>query len=306
MKNQTTQSIIVSVLIIFTVITGFNFFVKYTNADILPKVNQPKEYKYLEKLPDASGNPQETFVFNDNSINNYINTLIRLAIGIGGVLAVVRIVMGGIEYMGNEVISNKESGRDKINNAILGLILVLSAYVILNTINSQLISGAPKIENAEVTVTINDSVIQTAQNGKYSDGRAQNSPIPPHNSNLPSYVTLNHGGVECTTVGQDNCSSTYQLDTSALDKIHSALIKNGCQNTNCNFQITGGTETWLHGWGTTHRPNSGTIDLHPTNDLNRLFSGSSTPKSGVWYTVSGVGYALFEGDHWHFNPVSKN
>ena len=82
--------------------------------------------------------------------------MIKIVIGFAAVLAMVMIVMGGIEYMTSELISSKEEGRERIIHAVLGLLIALGAYLILNTINPQLLNAClDKLPKAEITI-IND------------------------------------------------------------------------------------------------------------------------------------------------------
>ena len=89
---------------------------------------------------DEKGNIIPGSCTNPCPFGNYLNIIIKLVIGIAAVLAMVMIVMGGIEYMTSDLISSKEAGKDTIRNAILGLLIALGAYLILNTINPQLLS----------------------------------------------------------------------------------------------------------------------------------------------------------------------
>lgn len=69
----------------------------------------------------------------------YFNFLIKFFIGICAVLAMLMIVYGGIEYMTGEAMSEKADGKGKIVAALMGLLLAVGAYAILNTINPQLL-----------------------------------------------------------------------------------------------------------------------------------------------------------------------
>ena len=71
----------------------------------------------------------------------YLVNLYKIGIGIAGALAVVMIVYGGIEYiMASVSPSQKEAARKRIASAIGGLILLLSSYLILKTINPDLVN----------------------------------------------------------------------------------------------------------------------------------------------------------------------
>ena len=73
------------------------------------------------------------------------------------VLAMVMIVIGGIEYMTSELVSSKKAGIERITNAILGLLIALTAFLILNTINPNLLNVClDQLPEARVTVLEED------------------------------------------------------------------------------------------------------------------------------------------------------
>jgi hypothetical protein len=75
------------------------------------------------------------------SIPNYIRRLYQFSIGISGILAVGMIVAGGILYTVSGGSPDKQNeGKDMIFSALWGLGLLFGAYIILNTINPQLIA----------------------------------------------------------------------------------------------------------------------------------------------------------------------
>lgn len=88
----------------------------------------------------------------------YLNYAIKLFIAICAVAAVVMITIGGIEWAGSELISKKEDGKQRIWQAVLGLILALSSYLILYTINPDLLNtdvdvgGASVRSEGEITI----------------------------------------------------------------------------------------------------------------------------------------------------------
>lgn len=76
-----------------------------------------------------------------NNIGEYFNKIFLIVIGLCGLLAVIMIVIGGIQYMGDESIFGKTEAKSRIKMAILGLIIALGAYALLNTINPDLLGG---------------------------------------------------------------------------------------------------------------------------------------------------------------------
>jgi len=129
-----------------------------------PPVKTDTTYTPLAPLP---GFPEEFDTLpsktNQCPFGNYLNIMIKLVIGIAAVLAMVMIVMGGIEYMTSDLISSKEAGKDTIKNALLGLFIALGAYLILNTINPKLLSAC--LDNLPVaTITITPEQELTIKN----------------------------------------------------------------------------------------------------------------------------------------------
>ena len=204
------------------------------------------------------------------------------------------IVVGGMEYMTSELISSKEQGKTRITEALLGLVVALSAYALLNTINPELLNiETGSLRNVSVEVAFDTDVPQTPVNGKYINGATYGNPWDDTvgiKATLPNFVTLNN--TECTTVGQKNCTSTRGLDVSKLQ-----AIQYGCK---CTLVLTGGTESWLHGGktgNTTHYKGSATIDLRRSAELDKYLSGGMPLKNFTRYGPNND--YLFEGNHWH-------
>lgn len=90
-------------------------------------------YKLLAPIGDLKEAP--------NNMGDYFNTIFLIAIGLCGALAVVMIVIGGVQYMGDESIFGKTEAKSRITSAILGLLIALGSWVLLNTINPDLLGN---------------------------------------------------------------------------------------------------------------------------------------------------------------------
>lgn len=101
------------------------------------------EYTPLTPIPgttqgDCSVDDQGRIIKPDECkvpVTSYIPNIFTLLIGLAGVLAVLMIVIGGVQYLSTDAISGKSEAKERITNAILGLLLAIGAFVILNTIN---------------------------------------------------------------------------------------------------------------------------------------------------------------------------
>jgi hypothetical protein len=90
----------------------------------------------------------------NTALGVYLNITIRIFIGICGVLAVIIIVIGGLEYMTSGLISTMEHGKQRMTGAVLGLLLALGSWTILNQINPNLLSvDFSSLTNQRVNVT---------------------------------------------------------------------------------------------------------------------------------------------------------
>lgn len=77
-------------------------------------------------------------VTESSDISSYINALYTLAISLAALLAVVKIILAGIKYIVTDVVPAKGDAKKDIWGAVIGLLIVLSAVLILNTINPNL------------------------------------------------------------------------------------------------------------------------------------------------------------------------
>ena len=87
----------------------------------------------------------------NNKLGTYLNIIIRLFIGLCAVAAVVMIIIAGIQYSTSELISDKGAAKEKIQGAVLGLLLALGSWTILYTINPDLLNTDVDIGGTSLT-----------------------------------------------------------------------------------------------------------------------------------------------------------
>ena len=71
---------------------------------------------------------------------NFFNNLYKFAIGMASVLAIIMIIWGGLQYATQDIPGAKQEGKDRILQAILGLILVLSPALVFSIINPSILN----------------------------------------------------------------------------------------------------------------------------------------------------------------------
>jgi hypothetical protein len=73
-------------------------------------------------------------------LEDFIAYVFSFALAIVGIIALLMFIIAAIQYMVSTVAGTKAAAKDKMKNAILGIILLLASYVILNTINPELVT----------------------------------------------------------------------------------------------------------------------------------------------------------------------
>ncbi|NQV93051.1 hypothetical protein HQ403_00955 [Candidatus Kaiserbacteria bacterium] len=79
-------------------------------------------------------------VTDQKDFGDFLNGAFKIGLAIAATLAVVMITIGGLEYMTTDSVNNKTEGREKIQNAVVGLLIALLIWLILFTINPNLLN----------------------------------------------------------------------------------------------------------------------------------------------------------------------
>lgn len=212
-----------------------------------PPVNTETTYTPLAGLPglpadkafqtdpgcqrDTNGNIIPGSCTNPCPFGNYLNIIIKLVIGIAAVLAMVMIVMGGIEYMTSELVSGKEAGKETITHAILGLLIALGAFLILNTINPQLLNAClDKLPIATIEIGGDTDMPTVFNKNSLPSGIVCSG----NKSNIPNIVKSFSGKMtyEMGAKGNAGPNNTIKLDCSGfvnyvLDCANSNFVSGG-------------------------------------------------------------------------------
>lgn len=94
-----------------------------TASNFVPLTNLPG----IKEVP-ASGD-----------LSGFLNIIYKIAIGVAASLAVLQIIHAGILYMGGDSVTETKQARSLIGNALLGLVLVLSPYIVFGIINHNIL-----------------------------------------------------------------------------------------------------------------------------------------------------------------------
>ena len=126
------------------------------------------DYVFLAPLPIGDNHGLLNKISTTNGLGAYLNPMIKIFIALCAVLSVIMIVVGGIEYMTSELAHSKEDGKNRIMQAILGLLIALGSWALLNTINPDLLNS--EFNPDAVTSTVpNQSTGGTCSNPQFTN-----------------------------------------------------------------------------------------------------------------------------------------
>jgi ABC-type Na+ efflux pump permease subunit len=109
---------------------------------------------------------------------DYVRYIYLFALAAVGVTALGVLVYGGFQYMASDLVTSKEEAKKWIWGALSGLVLALAAYLILNTINPDLVKikepELPEIKLPEAQTKEFKSKEETAKTIRYNfDAKAE-------------------------------------------------------------------------------------------------------------------------------------
>jgi hypothetical protein len=168
-------------------------------------------YEFLAPIPgfgveqkDSAGvgTGRVTVDLSTLSLGDYLNQIFQIALGILMVLAVIMIVVGGVQYMTSEAIFQKTEAKDTITKAVAGLILGLGIFVILNTINPRLleIDFGEGIDIARINTVVDPAAV---------DGNGSSTSV----SNVPATNICNNRKDRGYWLGQNSYKLTQIAET---------------------------------------------------------------------------------------------
>ncbi len=127
-------SILVSVVLVVLFLADFSLAQNKLEVP-LPSIGDASSITTMPFLPD------------------YINYIFNFAIGIAGLIAFISIVYGGARYLtsaGNP--SAMSDANSQIFAGVIGLIILLGSWIILTTINPELVKINPQLEGSGIVV----------------------------------------------------------------------------------------------------------------------------------------------------------
>lgn len=131
-------------------------------------------YTPLEPISSTAQNKNPNFC-------DLLSLIFKALIYVGGMVAVLYLVLGGITYMVSEVVDKRSKARDRIRAAVWGLVILLASWIILNTINPQLVKACivlnPADSNGVISTQSTDPVVQARQSCQANGGQIRTGTV---------------------------------------------------------------------------------------------------------------------------------
>ncbi len=127
-----------------------------TSSVLAAPTPTPTTYHLLAPI----GGVNEVQAGDSGSFTQYLQFMINITMGVTAALSVIILIWGGIEYIFASVSeSAKKGAKERITNAIFGILIALSAYLLLNTINPDLIKlGLPTLQLPAVSTQTSPTI----------------------------------------------------------------------------------------------------------------------------------------------------
>jgi hypothetical protein len=73
-------------------------------------------------------------------LQSFVNLIYGIAISVAALLAVIKIVIAGVKWMLSDVVTDKSEAKKDIQGALFGLIIIISAVLIISVINPDIVN----------------------------------------------------------------------------------------------------------------------------------------------------------------------
>lgn len=170
---------------------------------------------------------------NSSSTDTYLQNLFTIFVVVAVILSVIRLMICGIQYMTSESISSKGAAKTCIQYVIGGLLLILTSYIILATINEGLVGGS----FTSVTSGINVGDVSDIDNPGTIDRRqfdADNTP-PQNRFELKWRNECTGNEFTSTDVNRSACES----QRNSVESLKIWSVVSACKTNNAgNYEYT--------------------------------------------------------------------
>lgn len=107
-----------------------------------------------------------------NSVDDMVAYGFQVFLGIVILFSVVQVSVAGIQWMTKDTSASASNAKEKLTNSIIGLVLAVSSWLIINTVNSRILTLRFDIVKNPLQAQINKGIQQAAAIGATDPGPA--------------------------------------------------------------------------------------------------------------------------------------
>jgi hypothetical protein len=107
-----------------------------TMLSLVPYTTVLANGTFVPLSQNIPGGPNKAF---GGGLFQLLNYIFAISIGVAAILAVIMLTIGGFRYMTSESVFSLGSAKENITNAIVGILIVLTAVLVLKTINPDIV-----------------------------------------------------------------------------------------------------------------------------------------------------------------------
>ncbi len=199
----------------------------------------PEEYCLLEPIPQFGAS------VDTSDLQGYFTKIISLILMLGSAFAVLMIVYGGVLYMGSESVFKKGEGLAKVEGAILGLLLLIGSYAILNSINPDLVNLKIRLRPVAYNISYEEASKEASVNtdGTYNYTSCPNKIKPKTDEGCPtcrllSGITVVSTGKQTTDTLADKLETFNQSEGAANWRVTEAYAPAPIHCAQCHYNGT--------------------------------------------------------------------
>jgi hypothetical protein len=268
---------------------------------------QQSTYTLLEPIP--GGTAKTT----GSDFSTYLQDLFRFIVSMAIIASVVMLALAGVEYSASGASeAAKKDATERIWNTVTGLLLALTAYLILNVINPDLVkfnlyicpvgtdcttgkpisqAGGAAVSTATGSGTGTQEINSTAR----AAANAANTPVATY-SNKSAVYPGDEKAIRTALGSHFTYNSDVKLEGVGKDAITGLVdTQNLC---NCDININSG----LDGNHKSHGVGKNIVDLRyqDGSGLNNYITSNAT---GVPYAGCATLYTMSNGDQFRYEPA---
>jgi hypothetical protein len=160
---------------VFLLLAPGSAFAATTNPNL-----DPEAYKPMIQIPGFEGFSKVTTDAANSTavqvpyIGEYIGALYKFSIGAGAIVAAFMITVGGFQYVtAGAIPKNLSAAKQRITNALVGLLLLIGSYVVLYSLNPDLVAmkSISLLKVAPIIIPVDEAA-------EVNDGAGDGTPPP--------------------------------------------------------------------------------------------------------------------------------